>query len=80
VDKPKNDFALDAAGVKGLAQQRRSHRLGGDTMTTDTARQQRAHETEIAIIGCGPVGAMLANLLGLQGIATLVLGARGGDL
>ena len=42
-------------------------------MTTDTAPRGQAHETEIAIIGCGPVGAMLANLLGLQGIATLVL-------
>ena len=30
-------------------------------------------ETEIVIIGCGPVGALLANLLGLQGIATVVL-------
>jgi 3-(3-hydroxy-phenyl)propionate hydroxylase len=42
-------------------------------MATDTAPQEQTHETEIAIIGCGPVGAMLANLLGLQGIATLVL-------
>jgi 3-(3-hydroxy-phenyl)propionate hydroxylase len=42
-------------------------------MTTDTVPQERTHETEVAIIGCGPVGAMLANLLGLQGIATLVL-------
>lgn len=30
-------------------------------------------QTEAAIIGCGPVGAMLANLLGLQGVRTLVL-------
>ncbi len=30
-------------------------------------------ETDVVIIGCGPVGALLANLLGLQGIATLVL-------
>lgn len=28
---------------------------------------------DIAIIGCGPVGAMLANLLGMQGISTVVL-------
>lgn len=28
---------------------------------------------EVAIIGCGPVGAMLANLLGMQGLSTLVL-------
>jgi 3-(3-hydroxy-phenyl)propionate hydroxylase len=42
-------------------------------MATDTAPREQTHETEIAIIGCGPVGAMLANLLGLQGIATSVL-------
>jgi 3-(3-hydroxy-phenyl)propionate hydroxylase len=30
-------------------------------------------QTEVVIIGFGPVGAMLANLLGLQGISTLVL-------
>jgi 3-(3-hydroxy-phenyl)propionate hydroxylase len=42
-------------------------------MATDTARQEQTNDTEIAIIGCGPVGAMLANLLGLQGITTLVL-------
>jgi 3-(3-hydroxy-phenyl)propionate hydroxylase len=42
-------------------------------MATYTAPQEQTHETEIAIVGCGPVGAMLANLLGLQGIATLVL-------
>ncbi len=30
-------------------------------------------ETDVVIIGCGPVGALLANLLGLQGIATVVL-------
>jgi 3-(3-hydroxy-phenyl)propionate hydroxylase len=42
-------------------------------MATDTTPQEQMHETEIAIIGCGPVGAMLANLLGLQGIGTLVL-------
>lgn len=28
---------------------------------------------DVAIIGCGPVGAMLANLLGMQGVRTLVL-------
>ena len=32
-----------------------------------------APETEIVIVGCGPVGALLANLLGMQGIATTVL-------
>ena len=30
-------------------------------------------QTDVAIIGCGPVGAMLANLLGLRGISTVVL-------
>ena len=28
---------------------------------------------DVAVIGCGPVGAMLANLLGMQGVRTLVL-------
>ena len=42
-------------------------------MATDTAAPEQTFETEVAIIGCGPVGAMLANLLGLQGINTLVL-------
>lgn len=28
---------------------------------------------DVAVIGCGPVGAMLANLLGMQGLSTLVL-------
>ncbi len=31
------------------------------------------HQTDVAVIGCGPVGAMLANLLGLQGIRVVVL-------
>ena len=30
-------------------------------------------DVDVAIIGCGPVGALLANLLGLQGISVLVL-------
>jgi 3-(3-hydroxy-phenyl)propionate hydroxylase len=42
-------------------------------MLTDTAPQAQTDEIEVAIIGCGPVGAMLANLLGLQGVKTLVL-------
>jgi len=28
---------------------------------------------DVVIVGCGPVGAMLANLLGLQGVTTLIL-------
>ncbi len=35
--------------------------------------QDHAAVADVAIVGCGPVGAMLANLLGLQGIRTLVL-------
>ena len=42
-------------------------------MLTEAAPQAQTDEIEVAIIGCGPVGAMLANLLGLQGISTLVL-------
>jgi len=34
---------------------------------------QEPIKTDVVIIGFGPVGAMLANLLGLQGISTLVL-------
>ena len=30
-------------------------------------------DTEVAIVGCGPVGALTANLLGLQGVRVLVL-------
>ena len=39
------------------------------------AESGQGNETrvDIAIIGCGPVGAMLANLLGMQGVRTLVL-------
>jgi 3-(3-hydroxy-phenyl)propionate hydroxylase len=45
-------------------------------MATDPA-SQKPLKSEVAIIGCGPVGAMLANLLGLQGIANLVLEREG---
>lgn len=41
-------------------------------MPTGSAPQEQQHEAGVAIIGCGPVGAMLANLLGLQGVTTLV--------
>jgi len=30
-------------------------------------------ETEVAIVGCGPIGAIMANLLGARGIRTVVL-------
>lgn len=42
-------------------------------MAKDTGSDDQMHETNVVIVGCGPVGAMLANLLGLQGISTLVL-------
>jgi 3-(3-hydroxy-phenyl)propionate hydroxylase len=42
-------------------------------MANGTGSNDQMHDTDIVIVGCGPVGAMLANLLGLQGISTLVL-------
>ena len=42
-------------------------------MLTEGALEAQMDEIEVAIIGCGPVGAMLANLLGIQGVSTLVL-------
>src|SRR5947209_6990910 len=42
-------------------------------MANETGSNGQMHETNVVIVGCGPVGAMLANLLGLQGIGTLVL-------
>lgn len=42
-------------------------------MKQSTPVEDAAAEAEVAIIGCGPVGAMLANLLGMQGVDTLVL-------
>src|SRR4029077_12563570 len=41
-------------------------------MTTDSISRE-AMKADVVIIGYGPVGAILANLLGLQGISTLVL-------
>ncbi len=41
-------------------------------MSIDVPKES-GYETDVVIIGCGPVGALLANLLGLQGIATVVL-------
>ena len=37
-------------------------------------------EVDVAIIGCGPVGAMLANLLGMCGVSVCVLDRAGGGL
>lgn len=42
-------------------------------MLDDDALEAQTDEVEVAIIGCSPVGAMLASLLGLQGVRTLVL-------
>ena len=42
-------------------------------MPNEITPRVQTDETEVAIIGCGPVGATLANLLGLQGVSTLVL-------
>jgi 3-(3-hydroxy-phenyl)propionate hydroxylase len=47
--------------------------LGRRQMANGTGSNDQMHDTDIVIVGCGPVGAMLANLLGLQGISTLVL-------
>ncbi|MBV8456172.1 MAG: FAD-dependent monooxygenase [Acetobacteraceae bacterium] len=46
-------------------------------MATDTAPQEQTHETEVAIIGCGPAGATLANLLGVCGVSVLLLEREG---
>lgn len=46
-------------------------------MRSGDASNGTTDEVEVAIVGCGPVGAMLANLLGLQGIKTLVLEREG---
>ena len=40
-------------------------------MANATAKDEM--RADIVVIGCGPVGAMLANLLGMQGLSTLVL-------
>jgi 3-(3-hydroxy-phenyl)propionate hydroxylase len=50
-----------------------SRRSGGEVMANDIGSNDQMHETNVVIVGGGPVGAMLANLLGLQGISTLVL-------
>jgi 3-(3-hydroxy-phenyl)propionate hydroxylase len=50
-----------------------SRRSGGEVMANDIGSNDQMHETNVVIVGGGPVGAMLANLLGLQGISTVVL-------
>ena len=44
-------------------------------MTTDTAPAE--HEADVVVIGCGPTGGTLANLLGECGISVLVLEREG---
>ena len=46
-------------------------------MTENTAPQEPLHKTDVAIIGCGPTGAVLANLLGMCGASVLVLEREG---
>lgn len=42
-------------------------------MTGTMTGQDDPRDVDIVIVGCGPAGAMLANLLGMQGITTLIL-------
>lgn len=42
-------------------------------MPTRSGQHLLLDEADIVVVGCGPIGAMLANLFGLQGITTLVL-------
>lgn len=37
------------------------------------APQPAATEVDVVVVGCGPVGALTANLLGLRGVSTLVV-------
>lgn len=42
-------------------------------MQVDIRRTSGTTDYDVAIVGLGPVGAVLANLLGLAGIRTVVL-------
>jgi 3-(3-hydroxy-phenyl)propionate hydroxylase len=42
-------------------------------MADRAARRDEPQACDVAIVGCGPVGAMLANLLGLQGISAVAI-------
>ena len=46
-----------------------------NTLTTPTAREDRPQtlSTDVAIVGTGPVGLMLANILGLQGVRVTII-------
>ncbi|MET9300982.1 bifunctional 3-(3-hydroxy-phenyl)propionate/3-hydroxycinnamic acid hydroxylase [Micromonospora aurantiaca] len=41
--------------------------------TVQPPAHQEVQEVEVAVIGCGPVGALTANLLGARGVTTLVV-------
>lgn len=47
--------------------------MGASTLVDVQPGNLEPEKTDIVIVGCGPVGAMLANLLGLQGISTIAL-------
>ena len=46
----------------------------GTTMgSAQPPAHQEVQEVEVAVVGCGPVGALTANLLGARGVSTLVV-------
>ena len=49
-------------------------------MFKDANETDRSLETEVAIVGAGPVGLMLANLLGAAGVRVIVLERNAGLL
>ena len=77
VDRSKAEIVLNAPPVEGPAQtaglSRRGNKSQRGKKERHGERTSRATQNGFIIIGFGPVGAMLANLLGLQGISTLVL-------
>src|SRR5687768_10929886 len=46
------------------------------TLTNTTPVQPNQFECDVAIVGAGPVGLLLANLLGARGVRTLVFDKR----
>ncbi len=46
------------------------------TVTNEAAAHARSEITDVVIVGAGPVGLTLANILGLQGVRTLVVEER----
>jgi 3-(3-hydroxy-phenyl)propionate hydroxylase len=49
-------------------------------MVEDMAARAPLRDTEVAVVGAGPVGLMVANLLGMAGVQVTVLEANGGLL